>query len=62
MGREEVYKLCHRDSLELLSVGLGNAGGYVIETILAIFAVGFLGVAVGVGAVCLMVWMALNED
>ncbi len=34
----------------------------MIETILAVFAVGFLGVAVGVGAVCLMVWMALNED
>jgi hypothetical protein len=34
----------------------------MIETILTIFAVGFLGVAVGVGAVCLMVWMALNED
>jgi len=62
MGREEVYKLCHRDSLELLSVGLGNAGGYVIETILAVFAIGFLGVAVGVGVVCVMVWMALNED
>jgi len=30
MGREEVYKLCHRHSLELLSVGLGNAGCNVI--------------------------------
>ena len=34
----------------------------MIETLFAVFAVGFLGVAVGVGAVCLMVWMALNED
>jgi hypothetical protein len=35
---------------------------HMIETILAVFAVGFLGVAVGIGVVCLMVWMALNED
>lgn len=48
--------------MELLFVGLGNARGDVIETISAVFAVGFLGVAVGVGVVCLMVWMALNED
>jgi hypothetical protein len=34
----------------------------MIEAILAVFAIGFLGVAVGVGVVCLMVWMALNED
>ena len=34
----------------------------MFETIFAIFAIGFLGVAVGVGVVCLMVWMALNED
>jgi len=27
-----------------------------------VFAVGFLGVAVGIAVVCLMVWMALNED
>jgi hypothetical protein len=62
MGREEVYKLCHRDSLELLSVGLGNAGGDVIETIFTIFALGFLGIALAIGGVCIMVWMALNED
>ena len=48
--------------MELLFVGVGNEGGNVIETIIAVFAVGFLGVAVGVGVVCLMVWMALNED
>lgn len=41
---------------------MGNEGGYVIETVIAVFAIGFLGVAVGVGVVCLMVWMALNED
>jgi hypothetical protein len=34
----------------------------VIETLLTVFAIGFLGVTVGVGVVCLMVWMALNED
>jgi len=62
MGREEVYKLCHRDSLELLFVGLGNAGGYVIETIITIFALGFLGIALAIGGACIMVWMALNED
>ena len=48
--------------MELLSSRLGNAGGYVIETVIAVFAIGFLGVAVGVGVVCIMVWMALNED
>ena len=48
--------------MELLFVGLGNAGGHVIETILAVFAVGFLGIALAIGVVCLMVWMALNED
>jgi hypothetical protein len=34
----------------------------VIETIITVFAVGFLGIAAGIGVVCLMVWMALNED
>jgi len=62
MGREEVYKLCHRHSLELLFIGVGNAGGYVIETIITIFALGFLGIALAIGGVCIMVWMALNED
>jgi hypothetical protein len=33
MGREEVYKLCHRHSMELLSVGVGNAGCNVIEPV-----------------------------
>jgi hypothetical protein len=62
MGREEVYKLCHRDSLELLFGRVGNAGGHVIETVITIFAIGFLGIALAIGGVCLMVWMALNED
>jgi hypothetical protein len=48
--------------MELLSSRMGNARCDVIETILAVFAVGFLGIAVGIGVVCLMVWMALNED
>jgi hypothetical protein len=34
----------------------------MIETILAVFAVGFLGIALAIGGVCVMVWMALNED
>jgi hypothetical protein len=34
----------------------------VIETILTIFAVGLLGIALAIGGVCVMVWMALNED
>ena len=37
--------------MELLYCGVGNAGGYVIETVIAVFAIGFLGVAVGVGVV-----------
>jgi hypothetical protein len=48
--------------MELLSSRLGNEGCHVIETIFTIFALGFLGVAVGVGVICLMVWMALNEE
>jgi hypothetical protein len=48
--------------MELFYCGVGNAGGYVIEAIFAVFAIGFLGVAVGVGVVCIMVWMGLNED
>ena len=48
--------------MELLYCRMGNEGGYVIETVIAVFAIGFLGVAVGVGVVCIMVWMALNED
>jgi hypothetical protein len=34
----------------------------MIETILAVFAIGFLGIALAIGGVCLMVWLALNED
>jgi len=34
----------------------------MIKTIFVVFAVGFFGVAAGVGVVCVMVWMALNED
>jgi hypothetical protein len=48
--------------MELFSSGLGNAGGDVIETIITIFALGFLGIALAIGGVCIMVWMALNED
>ena len=48
--------------MELLSSGVGNEGGYVIETIFTIFAIGFLGIALAIGGVCIMVWMALNED
>ena len=62
MGREEVYKLCYHDPMELLFVGLGNAGGDVIETVITIFAIGFLGIALAIGSVCFMVWLALNES
>lgn len=48
--------------LDLQRTRQRHKGEHMIETILTIFAVGFLGVAVGVGAVCLMVWLALNED
>jgi len=48
--------------MELLSSRMGNAGCHVIETILVVFAVGFLGIALAIGGVCIMVWLALNED
>ena len=48
--------------MELLSSRVGNEGGYVIETIFTIFAIGFLGIALAIGGVCIMVWLALNED
>jgi hypothetical protein len=41
---------------------MGDEGGYVIETVITIFAIGFLGIALVIGGVCLMVWMALNEE
>jgi hypothetical protein len=48
--------------MELLSSRLGDEGGDVIETIFTIFAIGFLGIALAIGGVCVMVWLALNED
>jgi hypothetical protein len=48
--------------MELFSSRMGNAGGFVIETIITIFAIGFLGIALAIGGVCLIVWMALNES
>ena len=48
--------------MELLFVGLGNAGCGVIETIFTIFAIGFFGIALAIGGVCIMVWLALNDD
>jgi hypothetical protein len=48
--------------MELFSSGMGNAGGYVIETVLIIFAIGFVGIALAIGSVCFMVWLALNES
>ena len=48
--------------MELFSGRLGNAGGHVIETIFTIFAIGFFGIALAIGGVCIMVWLALNED
>ena len=34
----------------------------MIETIFTVFAVGFLGIALAIAGVCVMVWLALNED
>ena len=48
--------------MELLSSGVGNEGRDVIETVITIFALGFLGIALAIGGACIMVWMALNED
>lgn len=48
--------------MELLYSGLGDARCDVIETIVTIFALGFLGIALAIGGVCLMVWVALNEE
>jgi hypothetical protein len=48
--------------MELLFSRLGDEGCDVIETILTIFAIGFLGIALAIGGVCIMVWLALNED
>ena len=48
--------------MELFSSRLGDEGGSVIETVITIFALGFLGIALAIGGVCVMVWMALNED
>jgi hypothetical protein len=48
--------------MELFSGRVGDEGGDVIETIITVFAIGFLGIALAIGGVCLMVWMALNED
>jgi hypothetical protein len=48
--------------MELLSSRVGNEGGHVIETVITIFAIGFLGIALAIGGVCIMVWLALNED
>ena len=48
--------------MELLYCRVGNERCDVKETILTIFAIGFLGIAVAIGGVCIMVWLALNED
>lgn len=48
--------------MELLYCRVGDEGSYVIETVITIFTIGFLGIALAIGGVCLMVWMALNED
>jgi hypothetical protein len=48
--------------MELLFSRVGDEGFAVIETIFTIFAIGFLGIALAIGGVCIMVWLALNED
>jgi hypothetical protein len=48
--------------MELLFVGVGNEGGDVIETVLIIFGLGFVGIALAMSVICFMVWLALNES
>ena len=48
--------------MELFSSRMGNAGGYVIETVLIIFGLGFVGIALAISVICFMVWLALNES
>mgnify|MGYP000353456638 CR=1 FL=1 len=48
--------------MELFSSRMGNEGGDVIETIITIFAIGFLGIALAISVICFMVWLALNES
>ena len=62
MGRGEVHQSEHDYPMELLFVGVGNAGGHVIETVITIFALAFLGIALAVLCICFMVWLALNES
>ena len=48
--------------MELLSRRMGNEGSYVIETVLIIFGLGFLGITLAISVICFMVWLALNES
>ena len=52
--------LCN--SVGIISWQVGKCGVFVIETVITIFAIGFVGIALAIGGVCIMVWMALNED
>jgi len=36
--------------------------GDVIETVLIIFGLGFLGITLAISVICFMVWLALNES
>jgi hypothetical protein len=48
--------------MELFSSRMGNAGGDVIETVLIIFGLGFVGITLAISVICFMVWLALNES
>ena len=48
--------------MELLSRRMGNARGDVIETVLIIFGLGFVGITLAISIICFMVWLALNES
>ena len=48
--------------MELFSSRMGNEGGYVIETVLIIFGLGFVGITLAISVICFMVWLALNES
>ena len=60
--RRQVHQSRYARAMELLFGRLGNEGCDVIETIFTVFALGFLGIALAIGGVCIMVWLALNED
>ena len=56
MEREEVYKLCHHDKMELFPAGLGNAGGHVIGLFLILCLGAAVTIVVGWVFVQILLW------